>query len=365
MANVVDVDIITIESEEQAIRLLDEVLNDKRSIDLSKVRFGDWANLRIRLTGEQFHSSLTPTVMRGILELQKSIYQSYAIVKFGDENTRHLTDQERHDLEFTVKVSEGSALFDIDYQALIDTLLKESVGKMSPDHQFVLIVMVLIGVGGYKAWSHFINKRSEERLAEIEASSKTEAEKNQITAQLEAVKILGQQDLQRTEINAENQRQTFAVLSQAINKIPQARRIHEINTEAKTSLVRALAAAEPDTIEIQDVEMPVEAAREITITPRSRWQQARLDGVFQILHIDYSNRASLKIKIRRKSDDYELIAVLQDETMDRRHLSLIHDAAQKRRFVELTINASELNGEYKDATIISANEFTQTQNDES
>lgn len=360
MAKTVASNTIVLETEEQALDLLKAVLDEKRSINPSNIKFGEWANLKIRLTGEQFHSSLTPTVMRGMIDLQKSVYQSYAIVKFGDESTRHLTDQERHDLEFTVKVSEGSVNFDIDFQALIENLLKETVGKMSPDQQFILILVVLLGLTGYKAWTHFVDKKSEERLAEIEASSKTEAEKNQISAQLDAIKTIGQQDLQRTEINAAHQKQMLEVLSGAIEKIPDARRLHEISTEAKTSLIRALAAAEPDTIEIQNIEMPVDAAREITTTPRSRWQQTRLDGVFQILHIDYSNRASLKIKIRRKSDSYELTAILQDETMDRRHLSLIHHAAQKRQLVELTINAFELNSQYKDATIISAKEIVQT-----
>lgn len=345
---------IKIETEDQAFALLDDVISGRKSIDLSKVEFGDWLNLRIRLKGEDFHSNLTPTIMRGILELQTGVYRSYAVLKFGDDSTRHLTDQERHDLEFAVKVSEGSSLFDIDFQALIETLLKESVGKMSPDQVFVLVIITIFGLVGYKGWNHFVSKKSEERLAEIEGSTKTEAEKIQAAAQLDTVKLMVENNAETARLLAESNTENMRIFTSALTKYPEAKKINEINQDAKVSLVRALAAAEPEQIEIQNIEMSVGAAREMTTNQRARWNLTRLDGVFQILHIDYSNLANLRIKIRRTSDGYELTAILQDDTMEKSFLEIIHQSAQDRKPVQLTINASQLGEEYKDATIIAA-----------
>jgi hypothetical protein len=51
----------------------------------------DWAKTKITFRGAQFHSSLTPTAMRGIVDFQNSLYRSAAMILRGDARVRRLT----------------------------------------------------------------------------------------------------------------------------------------------------------------------------------------------------------------------------------------------------------------------------------
>ena len=67
---------IVIRSEEDAY----EVLRKARDGELgpyNSIVFDGWPTLNLYLKGDKFHQSITPTVMKGLLEFQKGIYRSY------------------------------------------------------------------------------------------------------------------------------------------------------------------------------------------------------------------------------------------------------------------------------------------------
>lgn len=53
--------------------------------------------------------------MKGLLEFQKGIYQSYASSYYGN-STKRLKKEEKEDLEIKVDVSSGSSNFNINFQ---------------------------------------------------------------------------------------------------------------------------------------------------------------------------------------------------------------------------------------------------------
>ena len=67
--------------------------------------------IMLHLTGEQFHSSISTTVMKSILKLQESIYRQYSLFVYGD--IRRLSTEEKGMLELYVKVENGSSIFEI------------------------------------------------------------------------------------------------------------------------------------------------------------------------------------------------------------------------------------------------------------
>ncbi|MFA2970817.1 hypothetical protein KWE21_09345 [Acinetobacter pittii] len=333
---------LIISNEEQAFDLLEAIADGKFNYNLSDIDFGNWSKLTIRLTGEKFHSSITPTVMKGLIEVQNGIYKSYCIMRYGTESTRQLTDEERKKLEILVIVTEGSALIEAFLGPIAEELAKGVFDNMPIETRVVLILLVLFGFGTYKAISTFMANKKEIRLKEIEESNKTEVEKEQLKAQLETIKLV-------TESHSKN----LETLAKIVEKHPNAKKVSEVIQDSQESLIRSVVAAEPDSIEIQGANIPVAAAEVLVTNTRHQWLETRLDGEFRILQIDSSNAANLKIKIMG-NNAIEHTATLQDDTMDKRHLDLISKALMDRAKLFLSINAKKLGDSIKDITIIAA-----------
>ena len=338
---------IILTNEEDAFKLLEKIANGDFSQNLSEIDFGNWSKLSIRLTGEDFHSSITPTVMKGLIDVQNGIYKSYCIMRYGTESTRQLTDDERKKLEILVIVTEGSALIEAFLGPVAEELAKGVFDNMPIEAKIALILLVLFGFGTYKAISAYMSNKKEIRLKEIEESNKTEVEKELLKAELERLKLV-----------TDSHNKNLETLAKITTKYPEAKKVTETIQDSQESLIRAVVAAEPDSIEIQGVEIPVQAAEVLVATTRHQWLETRLDGDFRILQIDSSNAANLKVKILAE-DGSEHTATLQDDTMERRHLDLISKALMGRAKLFLTINAKKLGESIKDITIIAAKNLDQ------
>lgn len=333
---------IILTNEEEAFDLLEKIANGDFTGNLSEIDFGNWSKLTIRLTGDKFHSSITPTVMRGLIDVQNGIYKSYCTMRYGTESTRQLTDEERKKLEILVIVTEGSALIEAFLGPVAEELAKGVFDNMPIEAKITLILLILFGFGTYRAISTYMANKKEIRLKEIEESNKTEVEKEQLKTELERLKLV-------TDSHDKN----LETLAKIAQKYPEAQKVTQTIQDSQESLIRAVVAAEPDAIEIQGVDIPVQAAEVLVATTRHQWLETRLDGVFRILQIDSSNAANLKIKILG-INGVEHTATLQDETMERRHVDLISKALLDRAKLFLTINAKKLGENIKDITIIAA-----------
>ena len=53
------------------------------------------------------HNSITSTVMRGLLELQESVYRSFAMAKYGNDSLSNLSSHEKERLELIVQIYPG------------------------------------------------------------------------------------------------------------------------------------------------------------------------------------------------------------------------------------------------------------------
>ena len=92
---------ITIRSEQDAAALLERYFDNEidQSTPLS-IQFDGWPVLTMRLEGEGFDQSITPSVMKGFIELQSAIYKAVAIERYGPGG--RLSQAERDELEFKI-----------------------------------------------------------------------------------------------------------------------------------------------------------------------------------------------------------------------------------------------------------------------
>lgn len=327
---------LIISDEQSAVLLLEQLLQDDIDIDFSSVQFKGWGDFTIRLTGEKFDNSLTPTVMRGIIELQQALYRSYALAVYNDENPNRLTKQERQQLELRVEVKKGSSLINIDVDQAIGEILTAAVSKMSSGHLLAAIILIGILFFGKTVWVRHIEKS--------QAIKEKELENDNMRAVLEQMN-------KQTQILQEGNQKTLDVLEKAIKEIPQSSQLHHIANQAQHELLRSTKYA--DTVNIdQAVEMTGESAEYFTQSARKTWQNVRLDGKYRLLKVDSTNVRERKVHLENVTTKDVFWATLTDESMDKKHINNLSNAEWSLHPVGLQIAAKSLDGKLKDAQII-------------
>lgn len=132
--------------------------------------------------------------------------------------------------------------------------------------------------------------------------------------------------------------------------------------ETNASILKSVQDA--DQAEIQNaVSIPGDVAKELSITPKSRWEPIRIDDWYRVLEVDSSNAASRKIRLQRVSDNKELMSVLENDSLDQKNLQLIQQAEWKYAKIFLKIQTLTLNGRYKESRIIGAENIDETEDE--
>lgn len=326
---------------DDAVILLKQALNDQ--LDHYDLRVADLEKFSMHLTGDKFHQTITPSLMKGFIDLQNAIYRSYAQIKYNEPSILKLSKQEKDELELEVRVIDGSSGFEVDIQALFEKLIKLLVGKMTSKHIFILVLSTILLYGGYETYSNYLENQKEIRLAEI-ALEKDVSTKQE---RLATVALLSD----RSENDTKN------VLARAAEFSPQVNNIKEEANNASHSLIKSAQAADSIDFDNGQIKLSGEAAKELTRTPPSQWVNVRIDGIYHVVNVDSSHSAKRKIRIRNIETKQEILAILENDTLDQKNLNLIQEAEWGYNPVYLKVRAKELNGMHKEAQILEAKEL--------
>ncbi len=320
---------IVISNEEDALNFLEKYIDDVKSIE--EVSIKNWENFHIHLVGEKYHQSITPSVMRGIIELQQAIYEAYAISRYNQKNVNRLTNDEKKLLELQVKVNDGSSELEIDINAVFNTLIEATAGKMSSGESLFLFVFAISAYFSYSAWKSWLENRTAMKEKEIDANQQTAVVNNSLNAVNNAVHTL--------EKIADNH--------------ANAREIYHRSNEVKTKLLRSTRFAENVDLFHDDISMSGEEIENITRNNPEEWQVVRLDGTYRLLKVDSSSTLIRKVKIKNIDTNIEILAKLEDNTLDHKNLDLLSTAEWEHHPAELKLKAKRKNGIIKEAEIIS------------
>jgi hypothetical protein len=310
---------ISIASEAEAWRALRKALDggfDNRVISLEVT---DWATIQIRIEGARFDSTITPRLMAGFIDLQKSINRAAARLIYDDDNPNRLTDEDRKALEFVVVVSQGSSKFDISLAEIIKQFIDKVGGKMKGrDVVIVIVTLALLYTAG-SAWKSYLDSMAEQAKAEtpIRMSQK------------------------------ENER--LAILKDILAQKPALREVREDIMDAHHEMLKAAAGAK--SAEFQGAIVTGSQASELTKAKRERSRQLHLDMDFRVLAVDTTNRELVRVKLRGKGQEFT--AHFKDESLDERQVGRLKDKLMSRELVRLQVNATELRGRYTAAEILS------------
>lgn len=324
-----------------AVDLLKRALNDE--LDHYDLQISDLNKFSMHLTGDKFHQTITPSVMKGFIDLQNAIYRSYAQIKYNEASILKLSKYEKDVLELEVKVIDGSAGFELNIQELFEKLLGLLVGKMTSKHIFILVLSTILLYGGNELHNNYLENQKEIRLAEIALEKDVSAKQERLAT----IALLSDRSVDETK----------EVLTRAAEIAPQVKTIKEEAKNASHSLIKGAQAA--DSIDFDDgkIRLTGDAAKELTKSSPSRWIDVRIDGTYFVINVDSSHSAKRKIRIRNVKTQQEVLAILENDTLDQRNLDIIQDAEWGYTQVFLKVRAKELNGIYKEAEIMEARQI--------
>lgn len=326
---------IVIRSEEEAY----EVLRKARDGELgpyNSIIFDGWPTLNLYLQGDKFHQSITPTVMKGLLEFQKGIYRSYAAAKY-DHPAKRLSDKEREDLEIRVDVNDGSSDLEINFQELAEKLFERMVGKMDSQDIVITIVTIAVLYFGTSAYRSFLENRKETRIKEVSDETQRET--------LATLKYTSEQETKRAQILAD--------LARENNKVDN---IAQIAFDAQTEVVKAMAAGSSS--EVEGIALAPGIAEALTQNARRKSEEVRLDGVYRLIKLDWSDSSKFKVRVFNTKSGIYLDAEVQDDSLTGKYKEALREAEWNRSPVSLKINAKTFGEEsYRNAVVISAEKF--------
>ncbi len=328
---------------DDVVALLKEALNDQ--LDHYELRVADLEKFSMHLTGEKFHQTITPSLMKGFIDLQNAIYRSYAQIKYNEPTILKLSKEEKDELELEVKVINGSSGFEVNVQELFEKLITLLAGKMTSKHIFILVLSTILLYGGYEAHSNYLENQKEIRMAEIALEKDVSAKQERLAT----VALLADRDEDDTK----------DILAQAAKFAPQVNNIKEEANNASHSLIKSAQAADSIDFDNGKIKLTGEAAKELTKTSPNKWNDVRIDGVYHVVNVDSSHSAKRKIRIRNIETQQEILAVLENDTLDQKNLNLIQEAEWGYNPVFLKVRAKELNSTFKEAQILEAKELKQ------
>lgn len=323
---------IIIRSEEEAYDILQRALDNEIG-PYRTIRFEGWPSLSLYLKGKKFEQSLTPTVMRGLLELQRGVYKSYASAGFSAPN-RRLSEEEKDTLEIKVSVKGGSSSLEINFQDIAVKLVEQLGARMNPTEVLYSVLAIAVLYFGTSAYKSYLEHRRDTRIKEISDETQRKT--------LEVLKFATEQETKRT-----------AIISELAKRDERIENIERLAHDTHTEIVKSLAAgteAKLDGIPLSGAVTDI-----LAHNGRRKSNEVRLDGKYRLLKLDWSDSTRFRVKVYNVDTGLHLDAEVQDESLTGIYKDALKAAEWSRTPIYLQINARVIGAnEYRDAIIVSA-----------
>lgn len=310
---------LRISNEKEAWDAIELTLSGALPAEITGIEFDGWPTLTMHLGGPKFHGTITSTVMESLIEVQKNLNRSYAKIRYDKADARHITDEDRDQIELVVKVKDGSSGFDAALENAMEKFAINVADKMTPE----MLILSILGLAlMYFGHSYF------------RAAQDNKLKEKQIDADLK----VKQEDTTR-----------FKLMADAITKVAALKEIRDDAEDSHDALLRAAASAE--TAEVMDVEIPTDVAAQIIKTKRERSKDVRLDGKFTVTVADKSNPDDPRCRLV-SDKGVEFMALVIDDNWTEEQRSRFYEAFWKDKQIGLQVNAKELRGAIVMASVV-------------
>jgi ASC-1-like (ASCH) protein len=201
-------DILTLTSDNLLNTIYNFLENDRylenKSIEISD----ELKKLSIKYTGAIYNSNMPIRAMRSFIELQDTIYRIFSLYAYGEK--KRLSLEMRHELEMDVIVKEGSSIYDIDIEKIIEAFsdrIRKMTGKELAGVTAAICITILASTLGSKAINHKVELNKLDQMKNMI----TDVQKNTVNAMIDALntqqsfyRIISKQDFDKLEINGQS-----------------------------------------------------------------------------------------------------------------------------------------------------------------
>lgn len=333
---------VHLETEDDAWRLLQSLIGGEKSFEsLPKITVGKWAKIDVYVPSERYNSALTPYMMKGWVELQRSIYRTYSLTHGGLGTGNSLSDKEKEDLELVVEVRSGSSDQSVDVQELIATIAESLVEKMEPEHILIAVLALILTWGGKSAFVAWVDRKKAEKLAEIDLLKTKEAQKMHMAA-LETIVAVAGADVSRVRL-----------LDKAAETVPVVTDIRNEADQGREALVKHVT--KNDAV-VNGVPLTAAAGQSLTTRTRVEALEVRLDGLYKIRKVDTTVATGFRVHLLDR-DGRELVGDVAEVMTTLADREIIRDAEWSKIPVYLQINAHKRREQVVDAVIVRARAY--------
>ncbi|MBS7328983.1 MAG: hypothetical protein KIG68_09630 [Oxalobacter sp.] len=298
-----------IRSDDDAISLLNAFLSNNLPEGYT-VSLDGWPQFTLRYSGEGFDGTMTAQTAEAIIALQKAVNRIYCICRYGNINTRKLSDKERRTLLVRVEVKEGSTILSPYIQEWGSKFLEIAGNKMNGDQITLVCIFAILAIFGYQAIKRYHDRK------------------------------------EKTDIEHE-QTERMRIFERLAEKIPSVSNIPNVGNAMHERIIRTAQSA--DSLEMNGVVFDKNKIKEIT-SKKDKSKDTRIDGDFYINSINSEDSDYLKFGLKHSQTGNEFTATISS-AIDNDFLEKLALATVNHKPIALHVNAKILRDEIIDAGI--------------
>lgn len=288
------------------------------------LRFDGWPRLEIVLRGDKFRQTLTPDVMKGLVDFQSRLERSYAYLLYGERNARRLKKEEKADLQYLVKVENGSSFLGLNLTEVLQHVADRSVGRMNGNQVLAGVLAISALIGAYSVWQAWLDhERALREMDHQEALEDKETERLSMLARI----IADDRGLQEVGDDLE---------------------------DGRRNMIRHFSEAESADIAGQRLEH--DEINEIGSKPRAETFYLRVDGAYRVEEANFRDSENTKLFLVRQSDGKAFSATYSVAELGIDQSRKLQEAVFARTPIELKIFGVERRGKITQATIVGVGE---------
>lgn len=314
---------ITITNEEEAWEWFRKAIEKVDIDEHTEIEFKGWPNLEITISGRDFRGTMPTRIMPAIMDLQKEIHRVYCLLKYGEDNTRKLTLEDRERIELVVAIEKGSSLFNVELGKQLNEAFISAISRMESRHLAITVIGVALTIAAPVAWKDYLDSQAKQN----------EIESRVTMSQLEKEKL--------------------SLFASGAKEAPEIAIAQRGADEFRNHSLHRLKENDVLSIQGTDIEVDGAHAADITHKPREQSIEVRIDGEFLIQSVDSGNVTGYRIKAKRIIDGTVITVTLPDTLISHDQKEILKNAEWAKEPVLMEINAKELRGKITSATLVS------------
>lgn len=324
---------VSVESEAEAWRIIEALLEGREVEVKPRVAIAKWARFHAVFWLGDANGLITPSVMEGLLEVQKAIFRARGVLIEENDDLRTLSAEDRRAYEIKVRVKKGSTDVSFDINEIASQLGHDLIGKMTPEQVFIAVITLILVYGGVSFWRGWIEKRREE--------IRTKAESEKLQKVLDGQRYATDVDLKR-----------FEMLAKLQEKLIEGASIIDATEAGRIGILKSAAVA--DRSNIGGVQLSPEEAKYLAKGAGHSEEKSRLEGEFRILRVDSSTEDGFKVLLHHIETGQEFWARLRDALLSETERKVVQEGEWKKRPIRAAVSITTKNHQIISAVIESA-----------